>query len=110
LTYNMSRFIIRGSLSLATELVQTKRDLGRTRLAKEVRRRRRASKNANLQSGGPLRVENSPDINRQSKEDDIERARRLVEAADQKGKKCVRANGYLKRRQRRHGSGGHHEG
>jgi hypothetical protein len=85
LTYNMSRFI-RGSLSLATELVQTKRDLGRSRLAKEVRRRRRASKNANLQSGWPLRVENSRDINRQSKEDDIERARRLVETADQKAK------------------------
>src|ERR1700729_3526385 len=79
----MSRFI-RGSLSLATELVQTKMDLGRTRLAEEVRRRRRASKNAQLQSEGPLRVENGRDMNRQTKEDDVERARRLVEAADRK--------------------------
>jgi hypothetical protein len=85
LTYNMSRFI-RGSLSLATELVQTKRDLGRTRLAEEARTRRRASKNAQLQSGGPLRVENGRDMYRQTKEDDVEKARRLVEAADQKAK------------------------
>jgi hypothetical protein len=82
-TDNISRFI-RGSLSLATELVQTKRDLRRTRLAEEVRGRRRASKNAQLQSGEPLRVENGRDMNRQTKEDDVERARRLVEATDQK--------------------------
>src|SRR5262249_45038944 len=66
-TEDISRFI-RGSLSLATELVQTKRDLGRTRLAEEVRRQRRASKNTQVQSGGPLRVENGRDINRQTKE------------------------------------------
>jgi hypothetical protein len=76
LTYNISRFI-RGSLSLAAELVQAKRDLGRTRLAEEVRRRRRTSKNAQLQSGGPLRVENGRDMNLQSKDNDVEKARRL---------------------------------
>jgi hypothetical protein len=84
-THNISRFV-RGSLSLATELVQTKRDLGRTRLAEETARRRRASKNTSLQSGGRLRVEDAREMIRQNKEDDIEKARRLVEAADQKAK------------------------
>jgi hypothetical protein len=50
-TYDLGRFI-RGSLSLATELVQTKRDLGRTKMAEHLARQRRAMKNTPLQSGG----------------------------------------------------------
>ena len=43
-THNISRFI-RGSLSLVTELIQTKRDLGRTKLAEQVARQYRVTKN-----------------------------------------------------------------
>jgi hypothetical protein len=64
--------------------VQTKRDLGRTRLAEETARRRQPGKNTSLQSGGRLRVEDARKIIRQNKEDDIEKARRLVEAVDRK--------------------------
>lgn len=52
----LARFI-KGSMTTATELIQTKRDLGRTRYAEDVARRRRAGKNTRLQSGGVLTVQ-----------------------------------------------------
>ncbi|KJZ70720.1 hypothetical protein HIM_09904 [Hirsutella minnesotensis 3608] len=45
---DLGRFIW-GSLSLATELVQTKRDLGRTKMAERTQQQRRSMKNAQLQ-------------------------------------------------------------
>lgn len=44
----------RGALVQAAELIQTRDDLSRTRLADQVRRARRAGKNRQLQSGGVL--------------------------------------------------------
>ncbi len=51
LRYEMSRFI-RGSLSPVTELIQTKRDLRRTKMAEHLAQQRTALKNSPLQSGG----------------------------------------------------------
>ncbi len=56
LSHDLDRFV-RGSLKMATELVQTKRDLSRTKLAETIARKRRAGKNTSLQSGGILTVE-----------------------------------------------------
>ena len=53
--YNLSRFI-RGSLTQATELVQTRRDLSRTRYAEYVQNRRRVMKNTPLKAGGLIAV------------------------------------------------------
>ncbi|KAK1953644.1 hypothetical protein LY78DRAFT_622073, partial [Colletotrichum sublineola] len=47
----MARFI-RGALTQSAELVQTRDDLSRTRLADQVRRARRVEKNRKLQTGG----------------------------------------------------------
>jgi hypothetical protein len=80
---NINRFI-RGGLSLATELIQTKRDLGRTKLAEQVAKQRRAAKNSALQSGGVLTIEQGREMVRQRGEDELAKARRLVEAAEQR--------------------------
>jgi hypothetical protein len=53
--HDLGRFI-KGSLIAATELVQTKRDLGRTKYAERVQKQRKALKNTPLQSGGVLIV------------------------------------------------------
>jgi hypothetical protein len=80
---DISRFI-RGSLTNVTELVQTKRDLGRTKYAEQVQRRRRALKNTPLQSGGVLTVAQGRRMVQQREEDQLAKARRVVEAAELK--------------------------
>ncbi|OWT42328.1 DDE superfamily endonuclease domain-containing protein [Pochonia chlamydosporia 170] len=83
LRYEMSRFI-RGSLSLATELIQTKRDLGRTKMAEHLAQQRKALKNSPLQPGGVLKVAQGREMVRQRAEDQLAKARRMVEAAELK--------------------------
>lgn len=83
LSYNLSRFI-RGSLIAATELIQTKRDLSKTKKAERANQLRRASKNKPLKSGGILTVEEGRRMSDKAGADEIARARRLVEAAEKK--------------------------
>ena len=83
LRYEMSRFI-RGSLSLATELIQTKRDLGRTKMAEHLAQQRKALKNSPIQSGGVLTVAQGREMVRQREEDQVAKARKVVEAAELK--------------------------
>ncbi|KID81257.1 transposase [Metarhizium guizhouense ARSEF 977] len=52
----MDRFI-RGALVQSTELRQTMKDLSRTRMAEELRKRRKAGKNRPLQHGGVITVD-----------------------------------------------------
>ncbi|OAQ58169.1 DDE superfamily endonuclease [Pochonia chlamydosporia 170] len=82
-TRDLSRFI-RGSLSLATELVQTKRDLGRTKMAERIQQQRRAMRNTQLQSGGVLTVAQGREMVQKREEDQIAKARKTVEAAELK--------------------------
>ena len=82
-SHDISRFI-RGSLILATELVQTKRDLGRTKKAEEMQRLRRAFKNKPLKSGGILTVAQGRQMVQQKANNDLKRAQQLVKAAEQK--------------------------
>jgi hypothetical protein len=85
-SHDINRFI-RGSLSLATELVQTKRDLKRTKLAEQTARERRAQKNTPLQVGGVLTVEQGREMVHQRAENEVEKARRVLEAAEKKDRK-----------------------
>ncbi|KJZ69639.1 hypothetical protein HIM_06024 [Hirsutella minnesotensis 3608] len=74
-SHDLSRFI-RGSLSLATELVtlvQTKRDLGRTKMAERIRKQR-----------GVLSVAQGREMVQQREDDQIARARKVVEGAEKK--------------------------
>ncbi|KHO01873.1 transposase [Metarhizium album ARSEF 1941] len=80
---NISRFI-RGSLIAATELIQTKRDLGRTKAAQLLSQRRRAHKYHALQTGGVLSVDNAREMVKQNENDRLDTARRVVEAADKR--------------------------
>ncbi|KID81924.1 transposase [Metarhizium guizhouense ARSEF 977] len=85
LRYEMSRFI-RGSLALATELIQmkTKRDLGRTQMAEHLAQQRKALKNTPIQSGVVLTVAQGREMVRQREEDQLAKARKTVEAAELK--------------------------
>ncbi|OAQ57289.2 DDE superfamily endonuclease [Pochonia chlamydosporia 170] len=87
--HDIGRFI-RGSLISATELLQTKRDLGRTQYAQRVQKQRRAMKNSPLQSGGVLTVAGAGHMVRQREEDAVAKARRMVQAADEKAIKVVK--------------------
>ena len=82
-SHDLGRFI-RGSLSLATELVQTKRDLGRTKLAERIQQQRKGMKNIQLRSGGVLSVAQGREMVQQRGEDQVARARKVVEGAEKK--------------------------
>ena len=73
-----------------TELVQTKRDLGRTQYAERLKGARRAMKNTSLQSGGLLKVAEGRHIARKKVESELEKARRLVQAAEEKERKAAK--------------------
>ncbi|KAH8158543.1 hypothetical protein CIB48_g9710 [Xylaria polymorpha] len=85
----MGRFI-KGSILNATELLQTKIDLSRTKLAEQTARSRRATKNTPLKSGGVLTVAGGREIVRQKAITDETRARRLIEQADLRYKKATK--------------------
>lgn len=88
--HDVSRFI-RGSLVNATELLQTKRNLGRTQYAQRIQKKqRRAMKNSPLQSGGVLTVAQARHMGRRRQEVQMAKARRLVEAKDQKAFNAVK--------------------
>jgi hypothetical protein len=75
---------IKGSLATATELVQVKRDLQRTKMAENIANRRRLQKNRPLQSGGVLTVAQARRKVKFREDYELAKARRLVEAAEQK--------------------------
>ena len=81
LSQDLGRFI-KGSLSLVSELIQTKRDLGKTRLAERLVKQRRALKNTQLKSGGVLTIAEGRYMVRQREEDEVERAKKVIEAAE----------------------------
>lgn len=74
----LTRFI-KGSLVVANELVQTKRDLGRTKLAERVNKSRRAQKNYHLQTGGVLTVADGREMVQKKANNEIEKARKIVQ-------------------------------
>ena len=76
--------LISGSLTNTAELIQTKRDLGRTKLAQELCKRQKAEKNVQLKTRVILLVAGGRDLVQRRALDDIEMARKMVEAADQK--------------------------
>ena len=95
---------VAGRNTNTAELIQTKRDLGRTKLAQETRRIQKAQKNVQLQTGGVLTVADGREMVQKRVESDVEKARKMVEAADQKALRTQ--NALLKRLQRLHGKEG----
>ncbi|KAI1174238.1 hypothetical protein F4777DRAFT_580160 [Nemania sp. FL0916] len=77
----IARFL-EGSVTNTAELLQVKRDLGRTRVAEKLARDRRAAKNTPLQTGGVLTVRDGREMVVHKAEDELAKARRAVEAAD----------------------------
>ena len=80
MVFDIENFV-EGSLQIATELVQVKRDLGRTEMAKLIARKRRAGKNTTLKSGGILTVEDGRAMVSQQDEDSVSKAQKIVDRA-----------------------------
>ncbi|KAM4061549.1 DDE superfamily endonuclease [Hirsutella rhossiliensis] len=89
LAHNMSRFI-KGSLSNVAELLQTKKDLGRTRYAEKIAKQRRAMKNKVLQSGGVLTVQEGRAMVRRKEEDEVTKAREVIARMEAKAKNALK--------------------
>ena len=88
LASSITKFI-KGSILNATEVHQLRADLSRTKYAQEISKSRRASKNTPLKSGGVLTVEEGRRIANNAVETELEKARRLVEAAEERFKKAT---------------------
>ena len=82
---DVERFV-KGALTNTAELIQTKRDLGRTRYAEQIQKQQRALKNSQLQSGGVLTVDQGREMVLQRKESELIKAMKVVEAAQLKAR------------------------
>lgn len=80
------RRILRSAQTNTTELIQAKRDLGRTQLARDIRQAEKSKKDAKsrLQTGGVLTVDDGRAMVVQKEELEIEKARKKVLRADNK--------------------------
>lgn len=85
LAHDISRFI-KGSLTNVAELLQAKRDLGRTRYAEKIASQRRAMKNKVLQSGGVLTVQEGRAMVRRREQDELDRAREKIGKSEAKAR------------------------
>jgi hypothetical protein len=72
------------------ELVQTKRNLGRTQYAEREAKRRRSQKDYHLQYGGIMSVENGRFRVAQREDDELQKAIAVVEAAEVRKKQLYR--------------------
>ena len=75
---------IRGSLIQSTELLQTMRDLKRTKLAEEIRQQQKAYSKRPLQTGGVLPVSEGRAMVEHFKEDERAKAEALIKRLDEK--------------------------
>lgn len=98
---------VKGGEIAAAELVQVKRDLGKTKYAQEISRRRRANKNRSIQAGGVLKVADARSMVQKRADDDIQAAYKKVEKATQqlrnKAKRCGVDAGRLANKWRKEG-------
>ena len=78
---------VRDSLIQGTELLQTMRDLKRTKLAESIRASQKAYSNRPLQAGGILPVHEGRAMVEIFKEDDHAKAEALIKRLDEKLKK-----------------------
>jgi hypothetical protein len=83
LSQDISR-LSRASIANAAELLQTKRDLGRTQYAKKIQEQRRSLKNQPLQTGGILTVAEGRHMVQKKEENEVLRAQKIIEAAEQR--------------------------
>lgn len=89
LLWNINRFV-KGALITASELIQTKRDLSRTKIAERMHQQRRAIQTRPLQSGGTLSVAEARLMVVQRDEEVLTKARKVVEAAEAKQRKLAK--------------------
>ena len=78
---SMGQFI-RGAIANSTELLQTKSDLGRTKLAEETRRKQRAMKNMSLKLGGVLTIAQGRELAARKAEVELQKAQRKIDVAE----------------------------
>ena len=86
LTHNIERFIY-GARVQATELIQIKNDLSRTKLAESARQAARAEKNRQLQHGGVMNVDDARAKIQKKRVDEVEKAEAIIKAHEEKRKR-----------------------
>ena len=82
----LDRFI-RGSIIQGTELQQAMKDLNRSKLAEEIRQKRRAYNNKPLQTGGVLTVAHARAMVQRQEEDERAKAEAVLQRLDEKERK-----------------------
>ena len=86
LTHKIERFIY-GARVQATELIQVKNDLSRTKLAESARQAARAEKNRQLQHGGVMNVDDARAKIQKRRVNEVEKAEAIVKAYEEKQKR-----------------------
>lgn len=81
---------VKGSLAAATEMVQTKRDFGRTKYAERVSKQRRTGKSCKVQSGGVLTAEQGREMVKKKGEDEVVKAQKILEAYYERAKRTAK--------------------
>lgn len=82
----------------ATELVQTKRDLGRTKYAERIQKQRQATKKHQRQPGGVLTVKKSREMVRRKEVDEVARAQKVLDACYKRSKKAAKEDIFRSRK------------
>ena len=86
----------------AAENLQIMEDLSRTRMAEEVAKARRAAKNTPLQSGGVLTVQEGRHMVRKIAENEVEKARRVIRAEEERFRKASKRAFFEAAKKARH--------
>ena len=86
LTHNIEKLIY-GARVQATQLIQIKDDLSRTKLAESARQAARAEKNRQLQHGGVMNVDDARAKIQKKRVNEVEKAEAIIKAHEEKRKR-----------------------
>lgn len=95
------RAYIRGGEANTAEMIQVKKDLGRTQYAEKLQKARKEQRRQYLQRGGSLMVEEAREMIQKREEDEVAKARRVVERAEKRAATAAKKAAIAARRAER---------
>lgn len=95
------RALIKGAQHNTCEMIQVKKDLGRTQYAEKLQKERRSQRRLHLQSGGVLTVEEARHMVQKREEDELDKARRVIERAEKRAANAAKKKEIVARRAQR---------
>jgi len=78
------RAFLKGAQHNTAEMIQAKRDLGRTQYAEKLQKERKSLRRLHLQSGGVLTVEDGRNMVKEREKEELAKARRLIERTEKR--------------------------